>query len=105
MDSQNNIVVAGPYYMETSYKDFFMKLDLSGNLQGATKISNTANGIFSNVYTTLGKDLIERPGNGYAYSTFFKNGFNHQHCLLTTDYAGTPGCASLGEIILFPSSR
>lgn len=95
VDSQNNIVVAGPYYYFSSdYGDFFMKLDLAGNLSGTTKIKNTSNSLFANVYSSHGEDLVEIPGNGYAYSTYFYQTV-YKHCLLTTDYIGTLGCASL----------
>ncbi|MFI5218100.1 MAG: T9SS type A sorting domain-containing protein [Bacteroidia bacterium] len=95
VDSQDNIVVAGPYYLSSDYGDFFMKLDSAGNLLGTTKIKNTSNNLFHNVYSSHGEDLVERPGNGYVYSTYFYQTV-YKHCLLTTDYIGTTGCPSLG---------
>ncbi len=94
VDSQGNIVVAGPYDLSPDYGDFFMKLDLAGNLLGTTKIKNTSNNLFNNVYTSHGEDLAEVPGTGYVYSTNFYQ-TTYKHCLLTTDYIGTTGCPSL----------
>ncbi len=95
VDSQDNIVVAGPFELASDYGDFFMKLDQAGNLLGTTKIKNTSNNLFNNVYSSHGEDLAEIPGNGYVYSTCFYQ-TAYKHCLLTTDYIGTSGCASLG---------
>jgi len=95
VDSQDNIVVAGIYELSSDYGDFFMKLDSAGNLLGTTKIQSTSNSLFNNVYTSHGGDLAELPGFGYVYSTCFYQTV-YKHCLLTTDYAGTGGCAALG---------
>jgi hypothetical protein len=96
VDANNNIVVAGPYYMGTDYGDFFMKLDLAGNYIGTDKISKTSPSMFSSIYASHGRDLVERPGQGYVYSTYFKDSTNYSHCLITTDYNAGVNCSSLG---------
>ncbi len=99
-DSQNNLVVAGIYYLNNDYGNFFSKFDLAGNLLGTVKISNTSKNQaiwFSDIYRARGGDLYERTGYGYAYSTFFDINLNYvPQCLITGDYFGNLNCPTLG---------
>lgn len=99
-DSQSNIVIAGSYFLNYDYGDFFTKFDLAGNFIGSTKISNTSKlqGIwFNDIYHTRGGDLYERTGYGYAYSTSFDFASNYSaQCLITGDYLGNLNCTALG---------
>lgn len=99
-DSQNNIVVAGNYFLNNDYGDFFSKFDLAGNNLGTVKISNTTQTQtiwFNDIYRIRGGDLYERSGYGYAYSTFFDINPNYvPQCLITGDYFGNLNCSTLG---------
>ncbi len=108
-DSQNNLVVAGIYFLNNDYGDFFSKLDLAGNDLGTVKISNTAKTHatwFNDIYRARGGDLHERQGYGYAYSTYFDINPNYTpQCLITGDYSGNLNCAALGGIYPFTFSN
>ncbi|MBK7853920.1 MAG: T9SS type A sorting domain-containing protein [Bacteroidetes bacterium] len=97
-DSQNNIIVGGFYYL-TDYGDYFASFDLAGNYSGAVvvaKTSRTQGQWFMDIYRSRGADLFERPGYGYAYSTFFDYAPSYTaQCLVTADYIGTLNCSSL----------
>ena len=94
-DSQQNIVVSGPYTQSNNYGDFIAKLSLSGTLLGAFKIANTSDNIFyfNSAYSAIGHDLIERPGVGYALSTVYRTvNIAYRHYLVLTNYDGTFSC-------------
>jgi hypothetical protein len=94
-DSQQNIVVSGPYTQSNNYGDFIAKLSLSGTLLGAFKIANTSDNIFyfNSAYSAIGHDLVERPGVGYALSTVYRTvNIAYRHYLVLTNYDGTFSC-------------
>ncbi len=108
-DSQNNLIVAGTYFLNNDYGNFFSKFDLSGNDLGTVKISNTSKvqtTWFSDIYRARGGDLYERTGFGYAYSTFFDINPNYvPQCLITGDYFGNLNCTVLGGTYPFSISN